>query len=76
MKNKDVELIVLHVEIQGKGGGNLAVRMYHYKCLIFAHYMKEPVALAIITAKRPPNEPNVIRLSVFCIFFMKHIPGK
>jgi hypothetical protein len=56
MKNGDMELILLHVEIQGKGGGNLTARMYHYKNLIFAHYMKEPVALAIVTDKRPRNE--------------------
>jgi predicted transposase YdaD len=56
LKNGEVEFIILHVELQGKGGGNLAVRMYHYKSLIFAHYQKEPVALAIITDKRPEAE--------------------
>jgi len=57
LKNGGEEWLILHVEIQqGKGGGDLSARMYHYKSLIFAHYMKDPVALAIITGKRPENE--------------------
>jgi hypothetical protein len=31
--------------------------MYVYKSLIFAHYRREPVALAILTHKRPAGEP-------------------
>jgi predicted transposase/invertase (TIGR01784 family) len=58
LKNGDVEWIILHIEAQGPGGGNLAVRMYTYKCLIFAHYQREPVALVIITDKRPASEPS------------------
>ena len=53
MKNGGEEWLILHAEIQGKKGGDLPTRMYHYKSLIFAHYMREPVALAIITDKRP-----------------------
>ena len=56
MKNGDEQWLILHVEIQGKGGEDLPGRMHHYKCLIFAHYKKEPVALAIITDKRPGKE--------------------
>jgi predicted transposase/invertase (TIGR01784 family) len=57
LKNGDVEWVLLHLEIQGRGGDNFAVRMRVYECLIFAHYQREPVALAIITDKRPANEP-------------------
>ncbi|MCL2010344.1 MAG: hypothetical protein FWG71_07345 [Synergistaceae bacterium] len=52
MKNGDETWILLHIEAQGPGGGNLAERMYHYKCLIYAHYRREPVALAIVTEGR------------------------
>jgi len=59
MKNGDEKWILLHAEIQGKGGEeDLPTRMYHYKCLIYAHYRKEPVALAIITDRRPLNEAS------------------
>jgi predicted transposase/invertase (TIGR01784 family) len=57
LKNGGAEWIILHLEIQGRGGGNLAVRMYIYKSLIFAHYQREPAALAVITDRRPANEP-------------------
>jgi hypothetical protein len=57
LKNGDARWILLHLEAQGHGGGNLAVRMYTYKSLIFAHYQREPVALAIITDRRPAKEP-------------------
>jgi predicted transposase/invertase (TIGR01784 family) len=57
LKNGEAEWIILHLEFQGRGGGNLAVRMYIYKSLIFAHYQREPVALVIIAGKRPANEP-------------------
>jgi predicted transposase YdaD len=40
---------LFHAEAQGSGGGDLAERMNHYRCLIYAHYRKEPVALAIVT---------------------------
>ena len=56
LKNGASEVVILHVEVQGQGGGDLSVRMYHYKCLIFAHYGRDPIALAIITDKRPENE--------------------
>jgi predicted transposase/invertase (TIGR01784 family) len=58
LKNGDAEWLILHVEVQGKGGGDITVRMYHYKSLIFAHFRKEPVALAIITDARPRNEAS------------------
>jgi len=58
MKNGDEEFLILHCEIQGTGGKDLPSRMYHYQCLIFAHFKKAPVALAIITDKRPPSEAS------------------
>ena len=48
--------ILLHIEIQGKGGENISFRMILYCCLIFAHYKRMPVALAVLTDKRPLNE--------------------
>ena len=56
--NGDNEWVLMHLECQGKGGESLPIRMYHYKSLIFAMYKREPVALAIITDKRPKNEPE------------------
>ncbi|MDR2174717.1 MAG: hypothetical protein LBO82_02120, partial [Synergistaceae bacterium] len=53
LKNGDEEWVILHIEAQGRQGGDLAARMYTYKSLIFAHYQKEPAALAIITDRRP-----------------------
>ena len=58
LQNGENKWVILHIEAQGRGGGNLAVRMYTYKSLIFVHYQKEPVALAIITDKRPSGEPK------------------
>jgi predicted transposase/invertase (TIGR01784 family) len=57
LKSGATEWVILHIEAQGRQGGNLAVRMYIYKSLIFVHYQREPVALAIITDKRPVGEP-------------------
>jgi predicted transposase YdaD len=58
LKNGSVEWIILHLELQGRGGGNLCERMNHYRCLIYAHYRREPAALAVITDKRPPSESD------------------
>lgn len=48
--------ILLHLEIQGKSGENLAFRMYHYRSLIFVMYKRPMAALAIITDDRPTVE--------------------
>jgi len=56
MKNGDAEWILLHVEAQGPGGGNLAERMNHYRSLIYAHYRREPVALTIVTGGHRKEE--------------------
>jgi predicted transposase YdaD len=55
MKNSASECVILHIESQGRGS-DLDFRMSHYRSAIFFHYRKEPVALAIITDKRPANE--------------------
>jgi hypothetical protein len=56
LKNGEAERVILHIENQGSGGGNLPERINHYRCLIYAHYRREPAALAIITDRRPGNE--------------------
>ncbi|MDR1915677.1 MAG: hypothetical protein LBQ58_03765 [Synergistaceae bacterium] len=56
LKDGSVERIILHLEFQGRGGGNLCERMNHYRCLIYGHYRREPAALAVITDKRPTEE--------------------
>jgi hypothetical protein len=52
------EYVILHAEAQGPGGGDLSARMSLYRAAIFVHYMKEPVALAIVTGHRPQGEPS------------------
>jgi predicted transposase/invertase (TIGR01784 family) len=65
------EWILFHIEIQAQTHnptvrtGNLAERINHYRCLIYAHYRKEPVTLAIITYKRSSSEPAYYRHSHF-----------
>ena len=49
LKNGQTEWILLHIEIQGSGGDDISLRMTVYCSLIFAHYRKMPVALAILT---------------------------
>jgi hypothetical protein len=56
LKNGGDEWILFHAEAQGLKGGNLPERMNFYRCLIYAHYRREPVALAIITDTRPRKE--------------------
>lgn len=57
--------ILLHCELQGKGGGNLAQRMFMYKTLIFARHAELVVGLAIITDKRSADEPTFYECSFF-----------
>ena len=56
LKSGKNQWVLLHIEIQGKGGQDISYRMILYCCLIFAHYRRMPVALAILTDKRPSNE--------------------
>ena len=56
LKDGGEEWVLLHIEIQGPGGENFSLRMFRYYCLIFTHHNRVPVALAILTAKRPKKE--------------------
>jgi hypothetical protein len=50
------EWVILHIEQQGPGGGNLPDRMNRYRCFVVAHYDREPAALAIITGGHKREE--------------------
>lgn len=56
LKSGKNQWVLLHIEVQGKGGNDISLRMVLYCCLIFAHYGRMPVALAILTDKRPSTE--------------------
>jgi hypothetical protein len=56
LKNGSRELILCHLEIQGEAGGDLSIRMYRYKQMIYLKYGKEPVGIALLTAPRPQGE--------------------
>jgi predicted transposase/invertase (TIGR01784 family) len=71
LKNGGDEWILFHIEAQGLKGGNLPERMNFYRCLIYAHYRREPAALAIITVTRPRKEERKYSYSRFgtdCIY--------
>ena len=64
LKSGKNEWILLHIEVQGEGGEDISLRMILYCCLIFAHYRRMPVALAILTDKRPLKEtPGIFEFS-------------
>ena len=56
LKNGETQWVLLHIEVQGKGGDDISYRMTLYGCLIFSHHHQMPVALAILTAPRPKRE--------------------
>ena len=56
MKDGDEKWLLLHIEVQGKGGADISYRMFLYYCMLFAHYRKNIVSLAILTARRPKKE--------------------
>ena len=56
LKSGETQWVLLHIEVQGKGGDDISYRMTLYCCLIFGHYKTMPVALAILTAPRPQKE--------------------
>jgi predicted transposase/invertase (TIGR01784 family) len=64
LKTGASEWVILHIEAQGKGS-DINFRMCHYRSAIFFHYRKEPVALAIITDKRPAKEAGFYSHSHF-----------
>ena len=53
LKDGDSAWILLHIEVQGPGGDTISGRMFHYMTLIYAHHRVMPVALAILTSRRP-----------------------
>ena len=66
LKNGECEWVLLHIEVQGKGNTDISWRMMLYCCLIFAHYHKMPVALAIMTDKRPKKEtPGIFEFNQY-----------
>lgn len=65
LKDGGEEWVLLHIEIQDKGGEDFALRMFRYYCLLFTHYNKNPVALAILTAGRPKNENDFYKADLF-----------
>ena len=66
LKSGRNEWVLLHIEVQGEGGEDISFRMILYCCLIFAHYRRMPVALAILTDKRPLKEkPGVFDFSEY-----------
>ena len=65
LKNGHYRLILLHIEIQGPGGEDISFRMVTYCCLIFSHYQREPVALAILTSPRPNETLGVYESSQY-----------
>ena len=56
LKTGKTQWVLLHIEVQGEGGDDISFRMILYCSLIFAHYRRMPVALAILTDKRPSKE--------------------
>lgn len=66
LKTGKTQWVLLHIEVQGEGGDNISFRMILYCCLIFAHYRRMPVALAILTDKRPSKEtPGVFEFKEY-----------
>ncbi|MBQ9390307.1 MAG: hypothetical protein IJU07_09050 [Synergistaceae bacterium] len=67
LKNGGEEWVLFHIEIQGRGGEAISLRMFRYYCMLFTRYNRNPAALAILTAKRPKKEgePGVYRADMF-----------
>ena len=66
LKDGRTEWILLHIEVQGSGGDDISFRMMLYCCLIFAHHRKMPVALAILTKRRPKDEIILLLNNLLC----------
>ena len=59
LKDGGEEWVLFHIEIQGRGGEAISVRMFRYYCMLFTQYNKNPTALAILTVKRPKKEGEI-----------------
>jgi len=56
LKNDSEELILCHLEVEGKSHEDLVVRMYRYKQMIYLKHGEEPIGVAVMTAPRPHGE--------------------
>ncbi len=56
LKGGSSQKVLLHIEVQGRGGDDLPFRMMHYCALIFARHRELPVALTLLTEGRPKDE--------------------
>lgn len=65
LKDGNERWVLLHIEVQGSGGGNLPFRMYFYKSRIFSKYKHDSTALAIITDKRPLGEQDFFESELY-----------
>ncbi|MBQ3763468.1 MAG: hypothetical protein II869_00670 [Synergistaceae bacterium] len=67
LKDGTEEWVLLHIEIQGRGGEMISLRMFRYHCLIFLRHKRHPAAIAILTAKRPKKEgePGIYQADIF-----------
>ena len=67
LKDGSEEWVLLHIEIQGRGGEMISLRMFRYHCLIFMRHKRHPAAIAILTAKRPKKEgePGIYSADMF-----------
>ena len=67
LKDGKEEWVLLHIEIQGRGGEMISLRMFRYHCLIFLRHKRHPAAIAILTAKRPKKEgePGIYQADIF-----------
>ena len=58
MKDGADQWLLAHLELQGRGGGDLPTRMNRYRSMIYLKYDAEPVAFAVLTSPRPKREPR------------------
>ncbi|MDR1740780.1 MAG: hypothetical protein LBR38_02895 [Synergistaceae bacterium] len=49
-------VVFCHIEIQGKGGGDLPTRMYAYRSEIYLKLKVDPIGIVALTDKRPEGE--------------------
>jgi hypothetical protein len=65
LANGKEEILLCHLEVQGKNSDNMPLRMYRYKEAIHLLNNKEPVGIAILTAPRPIGEETAYISDIF-----------
>ncbi|MDR1241261.1 MAG: hypothetical protein LBM00_00520 [Deltaproteobacteria bacterium] len=66
LKNGEPEFVICHLELQqGRGGGDMPLRMYCYKEAIHLRYRKEPVGIAVLLNRRPQGEKTSYYSSIY-----------